>query len=56
MLHADKRERAWYLIALDQPTTVQSMGRVQIARRQCLHRSMQGTAYSCFFLLRKLVR
>ena len=38
------RERAWYLIARDQPTTVQSMGRVQIARRQCLSPSMQGTA------------
>ena len=28
MLRAEKRERAWYLIARDQPTTVQSMGRV----------------------------
>ena len=25
-----KRERAWYLIARDQPTTVQSMGRVGV--------------------------
>ena len=31
-------------LACDQPTTVQSMGRVQIACGQCLSPSMQGTA------------